>query len=535
MALLVAMGYAVSIYQAVTRPADSPVPGYPAPSDTVTFDFTYPEEFYPEEYSITRPYVISLADQRDGRLDPFGYPWEAVDKNAILGLFENREFEELTRLLEAFQRNFERDFHYEYRVYRSFDIFYYLDAELAPLLDEWCQEFPGRFPPYYARAKYMLKMSHKSRGTRWAKDTSEEQFEKMQYYVEKSLADIDVALELEPDLVSAYCTLMRIASLSGDMKWCDELLERAIKVSPNNFIARMVFLNRAVPRWGGSYDRMVQVAEEARQYALQNPKLMLLAGYVFRDQGSLNFNKEQFKKALSLYDKALEFGDHQTFLHERARTRLYLGQFAEALEDIEKALYLDPYEADYYQLRSRIRVRQGDTDSALDDLKYANQITQGAAEKRKRKKAVARECLKAGHDLYKESPYRALAYYSSAIDLDEESARGYYARATVYYNMNDMVMAIPDYERAIKRDPRFFEAYKYLDYSLARSNQFDTIIGHWRRFLALEPDHAEALREISGAYYQKGDIKNALKYAQRSCELGDEKACFYVKKMQGQK
>jgi tetratricopeptide (TPR) repeat protein len=64
-----------------------------------------------------------------------------------------------------------------------------------------------------------------------------------------------------------------------------------------------------------------------------------------------------------------------------------------------------------------------------------------------------------------------------------------------------------------------------LDYILASQGKWDEILDIWNRFLALEPNNAEAYFERAGTHKHKGDMDSALADLDRACDLGKQEAC----------
>ena len=62
------------------------------------------------------------------------------------------------------------------------------------------------------------------------------------------------------------------------------------------------------------------------------------------------------------------------------------------------------------------------------------------------------------------------------------------------------------------------------------TNQYDRIIGYWDRFLALEPNHAQAYLERGGTKHHKGDQPGSQADLKKACELGSAKACEYLQR-----
>ena len=84
---------------------------------------------------------------------------------------------------------------------------------------------------------------------------------------------------------------------------------------------------------------------------------------------------------------------------------------------------------------------------------------------------------------------------------------------------------------AIELRPDYFDAYKWLDYTLMNRKDWDTILALWDQYLTLKPDDAEAYFERAGTYYHKKDMVNHhMNDLRKACSLGHKKACQRLKK-----
>jgi lipoprotein NlpI len=84
---------------------------------------------------------------------------------------------------------------------------------------------------------------------------------------------------------------------------------------------------------------------------------------------------------------------------------------------------------------------------------------------------------------------------------------------------------LDDFEKSIDLNPRHFESYRMIDYTLLQNKEWDRIIRYWKTFLELEPEHAVAYPERTGTCYHKKDFARSLQDLKQACDWGSEEGC----------
>jgi tetratricopeptide (TPR) repeat protein len=433
------------------------------------------------------------------------------------------DFEPLTRIIEAKQASVEDDVRREGDLARIVLAFDTADPALAPFIDAWVKAAPASFAPRLARAQHGLALAWARRGTKWAKNTSEEQFQGMSRHLANVTTDALTALERNPRLGHAYGLLIRAAMAFGDTETCLRVAERGIAAVPAGLRVRIALANCLLPRWGGSYAHLEALARESARHLGENRALAALHGLVEWDRGRL---AESSEEALQHYGRALAAGEHVYFYESRARTHLSLRRYGDALADADRALALEPEDPDLLVLRARALVALGRRADAGAIVRLVGEIDPPnqalAAFRRNELTDGAHE----GYQLHLASDFNgAIARFTSAIALVDGNADVHYWRGRAYLFKEDHAHALADFERAIAFDAHHFESYRNVDYILAKRGDWDGVIRRWTEYLALEPANGRAYFERGGAYNQKGDRPAALADARKACELRIQEAC----------
>jgi tetratricopeptide (TPR) repeat protein len=262
--------------------------------------------------------------------------------------------------------------------------------------------------------------------------------------------------------------------------------------------------------------------------------LSALYGFIYYDQAKIVNAQDKYHDAITLYTRAIEYGDHPAFYHGRAETYHFgLDEPAKALADVNRCIALRPADANYYRLRSRIKFRLDALDESLDDLRVAVRLEPGDKSNQTWMEWASKNLVNRGNRLYQQNPEQAVQWYSHALEFNAKNSEAYYWRAAANYKQRQFEKTRTDLDRAIEFNPRHFESYLMMDHVLLLQKNFDAIIAYWDRFLELEPAHARAYLERAGAYHHKGDYPKSLTDLKRSCELGNAEACKHLEKAKG--
>ena len=438
-------------------------------------------------------------------------------------LLRNRDFNKLNARLAHYQEAYENDVSTEDDLVAAYNAFSIDDPYFEELLNAWVKGFPKDYQPYLARASYFYNLGWKSRGGKWANETSDEQVEGMKRHFSKARQDIAKSLEIRQDLLVPYYLLINIYKTSGtagvEVK---AILNKSLEKCPASFRVKSAYLLSITPRWGGSYEDMERSANEFQKFASKNPRLKILRGYAFYDAGSMQKSSKNYGVALQFLNKALSVGELALFYGERARIYHHLGKYDEALTDISSAIEMSPQEADFYYVRSTILSAKEKMQEALKDVELADRLKPNDENITKQKKRIADAFVYSGHSLEKsKDTQNAIKNYTAAIQVNPNDAYTYYRRARAHIEKNDLSSALNDLEKSVELNPSEFDAYLLLDWVLAKQSDWNSIITYWSKYIALNAENGRAYVERGGAYYRKGDLESAVKDAKRAADLGN--------------
>lgn len=177
-------------------------------------------------------------------------------------------------------------------------------------------------------------------------------------------------------------------------------------------------------------------------------------------------------------------------------------QLEKAVEDLTRAVQLDPKDAVNLIHRGVVYVSLGRVERGLDDL---NQAVALAPESAAPYEARARAYNAAG------AFQRAVADCDTALRLQPGLANALFSRGIAYDGLEDYDRAIEDFTEVARLYPKGGSgAYNNRGMSYAKRGQTDRAIEDFDEALALDPNLAGAYFNRGQAYYLKGNMDRAL-------------------------
>lgn len=397
--------------------------------------------------------------------DKFGYPVPTTEAMDLPYLLKLGKTDLVDSFLTHYQRLFEQEIRYENFVARAFWLFDEPDSSMEVLFSRWIERQPTSFAAREARAHYYYGLGYANRGTKWASETTEEQFAGMEFFFDKAEEDARTALILEPRLLIAYELLMDIARARGDSYVASLLMEQATKLCPCSYRIRECFMFNLLPRWGGSYKAMDEFAEECEKLADENPRLKLLRGYEPWDRGTMCIHEEKYDEALQYFAEALSYGEHQSFLKDRGRVYWIKNQYTEALADFEKALTYNPFDAEIMLNAARMDCFLNRFPEAVKNMGQVERIAPKNEDLRDFKEWAGQHLVYEGYQLYKKQEYEAaIDFYSWATTFDAGNAEAYYYRGAAKIRVEQLESAEADFKEALKLNPTDEHSRQMLDW-----------------------------------------------------------------------
>jgi tetratricopeptide (TPR) repeat protein len=254
-----------------------------------------------------------------------------------------------------------------------------------------------------------VEQGYASRGTRFSKDVTEEQWAGMGNAFAHAQGDLSRALEIQPDAYPAYgyaIYMLKSAGQPGEIqKWLEALLAR----DPLNYGVRRRAMQSLDVMWGGSLEQQRAIADEAQRYADGNPRLRILPGYVEAQVGQTAFRSKKYAEAAAAYRRALAHGALHDWYAMLGDALIYTDSWKELLEVSDQWLAeLGDYNTPR-QYRGRALAELGQIEAARADLEKARA---GAPDHAYTLRSLGLAQRRAG------MPKEALASYRRALKLE---------------------------------------------------------------------------------------------------------------------
>ena len=121
------------------------------------------------------------------------------DIDVIKQMLVSKKFEALDELYESYYEQFQEDILYEAFLHYAYDLFDPGNGISVLYLDLWIKE-TNSYIAYAARGIYNNKKGYEARGSGWARDLSQRQFDSMLEFHRKAIEDLRIAIGKKPKL-----------------------------------------------------------------------------------------------------------------------------------------------------------------------------------------------------------------------------------------------------------------------------------------------------------------------------------------------
>ena len=312
---------------------------------------------------------------------------------------------------------------------------------------------------------------------------------------------------------------------------------------------------------------MLEKFKEARQRAGSEPGIMPdfeayaasmreQAGQKFKQEATaqktfLDYKDEAYKKqaagdtkgALEAINKAIELNPKEADLYrQRAQINMAAKDPKAAIADYTKALKLNPKDASILSDRALAKEMIGDKKGSKQDMQQARDLYQEQGNKEGAKQA--QEMLNLWEGKQVSSPRQdkdfiegANAFnsgkYQEALKHWENLAKKYPNEASIYYNeaityarLGDMESAEKGYKEAIKRNPNMVEALDGLSSALIGQGRPKEALPYIQQSIQLNPENPNAY-SMRGAAYIEDNPKQAIRDFSTAISYDKENAASY--------
>ena len=186
------------------------------------------------------------------------------------------------------------------------------------------------------------------------------------------------------------------------------------------------------------------------------------------------------------------------------------GDFSRAIEQLDKAIEINPRYGDAYNNRGIVYSKIGKYRQAIMDYDRAIAIDSGSA-RNFGNRGFAYNAL--GN--YKE----AIKDYGRVIEIEPETTKAYIGRGIACISSGNRAQAIEDFQKAIEIDPKYADAYFNLASAYLEAGNLEQAISIFGKAIELIPHYVPAIVNRGRAYLAFGDYAKAKEDFNRAIEL----------------
>jgi predicted Zn-dependent protease len=204
-------------------------------------------------------------------------------------------------------------------------------------LERWAKQEPASYAAALALAGFYTNEAIEARGFAPTADTPKENFAAMRQSLALARVELERAVKLSPNPYVARRMLMGSARQGRDRAAEQAHYAEALKLAPKDVELRLAHMTMLEPGWGGSTEQMAAYLEEGRRDLGEAESVRLAARMpaVRAQERAATGNWEQ---ALKLYDESIALDATAGSLCERSRVLSMLKRSADAIADVTKAL-----------------------------------------------------------------------------------------------------------------------------------------------------------------------------------------------------
>ena len=329
----------------------------------------------------------------------------------------------------------------------------------------------------------------------------------------RALADFNQAITLDPGFVEAYLIRGELYARRKEYRLAAVDFNTAIELYPQRSLGYKMRgrLNEKLGRYDfalSDYNRAITldgadagvVAWRGYLYALTGKKDEALRdfeealrldpqfsdGYVYR--GMHRKENNRLKEALADFNRAVSLKPSALAYYQRANLWFEMKKYAEAMEDVNRALSLDAAYDLAYGLRARLYVEKKQIRPAIEDL-------------------------------------------DRSLQANPEYIDGYLNRSLLHQKLGDLEGAIEDLTKVIALNPNAPGSYIRRGRIYATLKKFDLALQDLSAAIAIDPRSGAILYNRSVVHKEKGDVKNALSDALGAQKLGFPVPEDYLKEL----
>ena len=240
----------------------------------------------------------------------------------------------------------------------------------------------------------------------------------------------------------------------------------------------------------------------------------------FYERGLQKIEEGDESGALLDFDRAIALDpDDANAYYKRANVHFDMGNYEMALADYSKSIELNPNYSDAYFNRGLAYADMGNLQAAIADFSNVLQLNPNDPD------AYYHRGL-ASHDV--EDFQSSIQDYTQAILLDAENPYPYISRGLAHSSLGDKQKAIADYTQAIRVAPEEPDAYYSRGRSLSSLGNYQGALEDYNKTIELDPENVEAYTNRCSVQLNLGQVEAAINDCSQAIELDRDASIAYT-------
>lgn len=239
----------------------------------------------------------------------------------------------------------------------------------------------------------------------------------------------------------------------------------------------------------------------------------LVAEYFYLE-GNIYYDDKKFEDAFRSYQSAVELDNkHVEALLKLSSLELALENYQLALDMVNKALKVEPMNADAYYLKGFIYLNGGDTAIAISSYRTAVEVNSDHYN----------TYIMLGKLYALEKHEYAGDYYDNALRIRPNSVEALYNKGVYLQSIEEYDEAYFLYDQIIELDSSSYFAYYNRGYMMLISDSsYSGAIKEFEKSLRYYPYYFEAFYNIGLCYENQGDYEKAAEYYKKALEINPQ-------------
>lgn len=317
------------------------------------------------------------------------------------------------------------------------------------------------------------------------------------YYFDLATAELQEAINENPNLPEAQYHLARLLHVSGQEDEAGLALLEAVRIRPSYSEAHELLAEIYEKRGRLDLrDRHLELMAKARQASsATTPDEHVRQAIGFRLNRNYVQARDELEKALSMEPR------HTKALFELGVVYQEMEETDRALNTFQSILKLPAAPVETYNRISNILFQQEDRQGAIDLLRHAVNQTPDDPKLHYYLGNAYRKQKTDG---------KAIESYIRSIQLDTDMAEPHFNLGMIYLNRKQVNDAILQFREVVRIRPEDYETYLFLGRAYMRNNQVDRAVAALEEAISLKADFLEARLLLGEIYLRQAEPERAI-------------------------